>query len=122
MQKIKQNLTLAEKRARRVRGKISGTAERPRLTVFRSNKYTYLQVIDDQAGKTLAAASDVSVKKAGVKLDGKKMENAVVVAQELFKQLKTKKISAIRFDRGSYRYHGRLKAVADALREAGIEV
>lgn len=122
MQKIKQNLTLAEKRARRVRGKISGTAERPRLTVFRSNKYTYLQVIDDQAEKTLAAASDVSVKKAGVKLDGKKMENAVVVAQELFKQLKTKKISAIRFDRGSYRYHGRLKAVADALREAGIEV
>ncbi|MCL4208230.1 50S ribosomal protein L18 [Patescibacteria group bacterium] len=122
MQKIKQNLTLAEKRARRVRSKISGTAERPRLTVFRSNKYTYLQVIDDQAGKTLAAASDVSVKKAGVKLDGKKMENAVVVAQELFKQLKTKKISAIRFDRGSYRYHGRLKAVADALREAGIEV
>jgi large subunit ribosomal protein L18 len=122
MQKIKQNLTLAEKRARRVRGKISGTADRPRLTVFRSNKYTYLQVIDDQAGETLASANDISVKKAGVKLDGKKMENAVVVAQELFKQLKTKKISAIRFDRGSYRYHGRLKAVADALREAGIEV
>lgn len=122
MQKIKQNLTLAEKRARRVRGKISGTAERPRLTVFRSNKYTYLQVIDDQAGETLAAANDISVKKAGVKLDGKKLENAVTVAQELFKQLKTKKISAIKFDRGSYRYHGRLKAVADALREAGIEV
>lgn len=122
MQKIKQNLTLAEKRARRVRGKISGTADRPRLTVFRSNKYTYLQVIDDQAGETLAAANDISVKKAGVKLDGKKLENAVTVAQELYKQLKTKKISAIRFDRGSYRYHGRLKAVADALREAGIEV
>lgn len=122
MQKINQNLTLAEKRARRVRAKVRGTAQRPRLTVYRSNKYTYLQVIDDEAGKTLASANDLSVKKTDVKVDGKKIENAVVVAQELAKQLKAKKITAIRFDRGSYRYHGRLKAVADTLRETGIEV
>lgn len=122
MQKINQNLTLAEKRARRVRAKVRGTAQRPRLTVYRSNKYTYLQVIDDEAGKTLASANDLSVKKVDVKVDGKKIENAVVVAQELAKQLKAKKITALRFDRGSYRYHGRLKAVADTLRETGIEV
>lgn len=122
MQKINQNVTLAEKRARRVRGKIHGTAERPRLTVFRSNKYTYLQAIDDNAGKTLAAANDLSVTKTGVKLEGKKTENAVTITQELVKQLKSKKITALTFDRGSYRYHGRLKLVAETLREAGIKV
>lgn len=122
MPKINQHLTLAEKRARRVRGKISGTAERPRLTVYRSNKYTYLQVIDDQAGKTLVAANDLSIAKAGAQVKGKKIERATIVAQELAKQLKSKKISALKFDRGSYRYHGRLKAVAETLREAGIEV
>lgn len=122
MPKITKHFTLAESRARRVRAKVRGTADRPRLTVFRSNKYTYLQAIDDQAGKTLAAANDLSVTKAGVKLEGKKIENAVTITQELVKQLKNKKVTALRFDRGAYRYHGRLKAVAEALREAGIEV
>lgn len=122
MPKINQNLTLAEKRRRRVRGKISGTAERPRLTIFRSNKNTYLQVIDDEAGKTLASANNLQMKKVGAKLSGSKMDQAVAIAQDLYKQLKSKKINALRFDRGSYKYHGRLKAVAEALREAGIEV
>lgn len=122
MQKINQNISLAEKRARRVRSKISGTAERPRVTVYRSNKFTYLQVINDETGETLAAANDLSLTKAGVKLEGTKTENAVLITTELAKQLKAKNITALRFDRGSYRYHGRLKSVAEALRKSGIEV
>jgi len=122
MPKINQNVTLAEKRKRRVRGKISGTAERPRLTIFRSNKNTYLQVIDDQAGVTLAASNNLSMNKAGKKLTGTKLEQATQITSDLLKQLKSKKVNALRFDRGSYRYHGRLKAVAETLREAGIEV
>lgn len=122
MPKINQNVTLAEKRKRRVRGKISGTAERPRLTIFRSNKNTYLQVIDDQSGVTLAASNNLSMTKAGKKLVGTKVEQAIEITKDLFKQLKSKKVNALRFDRGSYRYHGRLKAVAETLREAGIEV
>lgn len=122
MPKINQNLTLAEKRRKRVRGKIRGTSERPRLTIFRSNENTYLQVIDDEAGKTLASSNNLQMKKAGAKLTGTKMNQAVEIAKDLYKQLKSKKINALRFDRGSYRYHGRLKAVAETLREAGIEV
>lgn len=114
--------TLAEKRKKRVRGKIFGTSERPRLTVFRSNKNTYLQVINDEAGQTVAAANNLSLEKAKVKLTGTKIEQAVTIAKHLAKQLADKKIKAIRFDRGSYKYHGRLKAIADHLREAGIEV
>jgi len=122
MPKINQNVSLAEKRKRRVRGKISGTSERPRITVFRSNKNTYLQVINDETGVTLASSNDLSIKKAGGKLVGSKMEKAVLITQDLIKQIKNKKIKALKFDRGSYRYHGRLKAVAQTLREAGIEV
>lgn len=122
MPRINQHTTLAEKRARRVRSKISGTAARPRVTVYRSNRYTYLQVINDETGKTLASANNLSVEKAGIKLGGTKIENAVTITQELAKQLKAQKIVALKFDRGSYRYHGRVKAIATALREAGIEV
>jgi large subunit ribosomal protein L18 len=122
MPKINQNISLAEKRKKRVRGKISGTMERPRITVFRSNKNTYLQVINDETGVTLASSNDLSMVKAGAKLAGTKMEKAVLITQDLIKQIKNKKIKALKFDRGSYRYHGRLKAVAQALREAGIEV
>lgn len=122
MTKINQNVSLVEKRKRRVRGKISGTAMRPRVTIFRSNKNTYLQVIDDEVGKTLAFSNDLSMIKAGSKLAGTKMEKAVLVTKDLIKQIKNKKIKALKFDRGSYRYHGRLKAVAETLRGAGIEV
>jgi large subunit ribosomal protein L18 len=122
MPKINQNVTLAEKRKRRVRGKISGTAERPRLTIFRSNKNTYLQVINDETGETLASSNNLGLAKSGKKLTGTKVEQAIEITKDLFKQLKSKKVNALRFDRGSYRYHGRLKAVAETLREAGIEV
>lgn len=122
MSRINHNQSLAEKRKKRVRGKISGTAARPRLTVYRSNKYTYLQVINDESGKTLAAANDLNMVKEGEKLTGTKIEKAVLIADNLVKKLKSKKITALKFDRGSYKYHGRLKVVAEKLRQAGIEV
>jgi large subunit ribosomal protein L18 len=122
MPRINHNLTPAQKRKSRVRGKLMGTAERPRLSVFRSNKNIYLQVIDDEAMKTLAAANDLSLKKSGEKLAGTKSEKAVLVTKDLIKKMKNKKVGAVKFDRGSHRYHGRLKVVAEELRSAGIKV
>lgn len=119
MTKIRHDKTKKEKRQLRVRSKFVGTADRPRLSVYRSNKHISLQVIDDNKGKTLVSASDIGKK---VKLDGSKMERAAKVAQELLKQLKTKKIKALVFDRGFYRYHGRVKKVAEVLREGGIQL
>lgn len=104
-------------RQRRVRAKIAGDAKRPRLTVFRSNKHISVQVIDDQAAKTLAAANDVDQK-----LKGTKTEKSVEVAKKLLTSLKSKKITALVFDRSYYKYHGRIKAVAEALREGGIKL
>lgn len=100
-----------------MRSKIRGTAERPRLTVFRSNTHTYLQVIDDSSGKTLASATEKEVK-----VEGTKTVRAVAVAKLLAEKAKKAKIMAVVFDRGSYKYHGRVKAIADALREAGVQV
>ncbi len=107
----------AQKRRRRVRGKLHGTTHRPRLSVFRSNKFTYLQVIDDEQGQTLAAANDKTVTATGTKL-----ARARLVATALADQLKQKKVKRLSFDRGSCRYHGRLAAVAQVMREAGVEV
>lgn len=117
MSVIKHNQTLAEKRKLRVRAHMMGTAERPRLTVFRSNEHISLQVIDDEAGKTLVSASDL-----GKKVAGTKTERAAKVTAELVKGLKKAKIEKLQFDRGSYKYHGRVKAVAEALRAEGINV
>jgi len=103
------------KRQKRVRSKISGDAKRPRLVVFRSNKHLALQVIDDASGKTLAASSDI-------KQTGNKTERGIAAAQELLKTLKTKKIKSLVLDRSYYKYHGRVKAVADTLREGGINL
>jgi large subunit ribosomal protein L18 len=116
---IKRNKTLAQMRKLRVRGKLFGTASRPRLTVFRSNEHLSLQAIDDQANKTLLGLSDVSKK---VTHQGTKTERAVKLTQDFVKKLQKLEIKALVFDRGSYKYHGRVKAVAEALREAGIKV
>lgn len=106
--------TQAARRARRVRAKIMGTAERPRLSVFRSLKHISVQLIDDTQGKTLAAANDNA-------LAGKKpLERAAAVGQKIAELAKGKGIATVVFDRGQYRYHGRVKAVADAAREAGL--
>ena len=117
--KVNHNRTPKERRMMRVRSKIRGTTERPRLTVFRSNVTTYLQVIDDTVGKTIAAANALMAK-TDPKLT--KMEEAKVLAKILVKDLKKKNVSKLVFDRGSYRYHGRVKAIADTVREEGMEM
>lgn len=106
-----------KRRLRRVRGKISLNVGIPRLTVFRSNQHIWAQIIDDKHGKTLVAASTKSLE--GIK--GNKSQKAALVGQEIAKLALTKKIINIRFDRGIYRYHGRVKALADGAREGGLK-
>lgn len=112
----KLRLTTRERRVKRVRATLRGTPERPRLSVFRSNKHIYAQVIDDTAGRTLAAASSAAVKAAG-----KKTEAAKAVGTALAASARASGVTRVVFDRGPYRYHGRVKALADAAREGGLE-
>lgn len=105
----------------RVRKKIGGTAERPRFDVYRSNMHIYVQVIDDVAGKTLAAASTVE-KEIGKMVEGKsKTEAAKIVGAEAAKRAIAAGITDVVFDRGGYIYTGRVAAVADGAREAGLK-
>lgn len=104
------------KRHARVRGKISGTAECPRLNVFRSNKNIYAQLIDDVAGVTLASASTLD---KGI--SGTKTESAKAVGEAIAKAGSSKGIKKVVFDRGGYLYHGRVAALAEAARENGLE-
>ena len=118
-QKAKQRQQL--RRRRHVRRSIVGTAERPRLSVFRSSKHIYAQLIDDLKGVTLAAASSQS-KDARANLPyGGNIKAATVVGKQLAEAAKSKGISKAAFDRGHYRYHGRIKALADGAREAGLQ-
>jgi len=107
-----------KRRHLRVRARINGVSERPRLCVFRSNQHITAQLIDDTCGKTLLTASDL-------KLEGKekqtKTERARIVGKLIAKQAKAKKIDSIVFDRGGYRYHGRVKALAEGAREGGLK-
>ena len=104
----------------RIRKKISGTPERPRLVVFRSNQHIYAQIIDDTAGKSLAAASTLVLAKQEAGLHCNK-EGAARVGKEIARLAKEKNITKVVFDRNGYLYHGRVKAVADGAREAGLE-
>ena len=104
------------RRHRRVRSKISGTAERPRLAVYRSNLRIYAQLIDDDAGRTLAAASSLDKDVAGAK----RSEQAGMVGKLVAERAKGAGVATVVFDRGGYLYHGRVKALADAAREAGL--
>ena len=106
------------KRHRRIRGKISGTAERPRLSIFRSNKNIYAQLIDDVAGVTLASASSLD---ENVSEDATKVEQATAVGKAIAEAAKAKNISTVVFDRSGYLYHGRIQALADAARENGLD-
>ncbi len=106
-----------ERRHRRVRGKVSGTAERPRLSVSRSNKRIYAQLIDDERGHTLAAAGSHEAALRG--LD--KGPAAAEVGRLLAERGTQAGVTAVVFDRGGYRYHGRVKALADGAREGGLE-
>jgi large subunit ribosomal protein L18 len=107
-----------ERRHRRVRRKIAGTAERPRLVVHRSNRGIEAQLVDDVEGKTLASASHLGVKKA---FKGTKSEQAAEVGKLLAAAAKKAGIETVVFDRGGYLYHGRVKALADAAREGGLQ-
>lgn len=108
-----------QRRKIRVRKKVNGTAERPRLSVFRSAKHIYAQVIDDINGVTLASASTVA-KDLRSDLDGKKTERAKKVGTAIAELCKGKQISAVVFDRNGFRFHGRVRAVAEGAREGGL--
>ena len=103
----------------RIRQVVSGTPERPRLSIFRSNKQIYAQLIDDMGGNTLAAAS--SGEKGILEKKGNKTEKAKLVGQLIAERAKEHGIESVVFDRGGYLYHGRVKALADAAREGGLK-
>lgn len=103
-------------RQKRIRAKIKGTTIRPRFSVFRSNKYIYAQIIDDEKGKTIIGASMKELKDDS----GTKTERAKNLGKLIAKKAISKKISQVVFDRGSYRYHGRVKGIAEGAREGGL--
>jgi len=113
-----------DKSARRLRirsrfkSTVAGTAERPRLSVFRSNKQIYAQLIDDENGSTIASASSLEDKKA----KGNKIDQAKLVGKEIAEKAKKAKISTVVFDRSGYLYHGRIKSLAEAARENGLTI
>ena len=107
------------RRHRRVRGKISGTAERPRLDVFRSAKHIYVQVIDDVAGKTLVSASSLEKDFDGV---GGNIDAAKAVGKKVAEKCLAKGIAEVVYDRGGFVYHGRVQALAEGAREGGLKL
>jgi len=107
-----------KQRKNRIRAKIKGTKDCPRLSVFRSNKYIYLQLIDDQTGQTLVAANDQELKS---KTKQTKTQNALATGKLLAEKAIKIKIKKAVFDRSGYRYHGRVKAVAEGAREKGLK-
>jgi large subunit ribosomal protein L18 len=106
------------RRHRRVRKKVVGTAERPRLAVFRSNRGIFAQLVDDDAGTTVASASWIDVRKGS---KGSKSDQASAVGKLLAERAKAASVETAVFDRGGYLYHGRVKALADAAREGGLQ-
>jgi large subunit ribosomal protein L18 len=114
---MKKPQTREEYRARRhfrVRKRVNGTAERPRLVVFRSDKHIYAQLVDDNAQRTIMTVTDNG-------LEGKKVEKSFEVGKKVASLAKERGVTSIVFDRGGYLYHGRVKAVADGAREGGLE-
>jgi len=114
MQVSKERRISREHRHERVRKKVRGTDARPRLSVFRSNRYLYVQVISDDGGRTLAAASTVTTGKGNV-------GSAQQLGKDIAERCKALSIAEVVFDRGGYKYHGRVRALADAAREAGLK-
>lgn len=106
---------------KRIRARITGTPERPRVIVFRSNKYMYTQAIDDLSGKVLTAASSLEKEFKELSKNSKNKKACEALGGLLAKRLKEKSITSIVFDRGAYPYHGRVKTLADAVRKEGIQ-
>lgn len=109
-----------ELRRGRVRSRVMGTDQRPRLSVFRSNSQIYAQIIDDVTGKTLAATSSVNLKSSATG-GSKKVDQAALVGKEIAAKATAAGIKAVVFDRGGYKYHGRVKALAEAARAGGLQ-
>ncbi len=107
-----------DRRHRRVRKKVHGTAVRPRLAVFKSNRYIYAQIIDDEGGRTLVTASSQEQSMRGKTLT---IERAAEVGKLLAQRAEEANVATVVFDRGGYPFHGRVKALADAVREAGVK-
>ncbi len=105
------------RRHRRIRARVYGTASRPRLSVFRSNRFLQAQLIDDEKGKTLIGITDAALKAKGAKVD-----HARLLGETVAKRAKEIGITNVVFDRGGYRYHGRVKAFADAVRNGGVTI
>ena len=118
MPKTAKKVTQRARIRRRIRSKISGTPERPRLSVFRSNKHIYAQLIDDLAGTTLAAASTREADLAG----GSRVDQGKAVGEKLAERAKEAGITSAVFDRGGYRYHGRVQAIAEGARSGGLQL
>ena len=121
MNKLQKKQASLSRRHRRVRAKISGTAERPRLCVTRSNNNIYVQVIDDVEGKTLCAASTLGAAFKATGKSGANIEGATEMGTIIGKLALEKGIDTVVFDRGGHLYHGRVKALAEAAREAGLK-
>lgn len=117
MIKKESNNTLRVRRHRRVREKVSGTKETPRLNVFRSNAQIFAQIIDDESGKTLVSSSSLELK---IK-NGGNIEGAAQVGKDIATKAIKAGIKSVVFDRGGYQYHGRVQALAEAAREAGLK-
>ena len=120
MKKTKTTQAARIRRHARVRKHLSGTLERPRLAVYRSLSHIYAQVIDDSDGRTLVAASDVEAGLRGQKNGKKKTQVAELVGEALARKAAEKGIKAVVFDRGGFKYHGRIKALAEAARKVGL--
>ena len=103
------------RRHSRVRAKITGTKNRPRVAVFKSNQYIYVQVIDDESGKTLLSIYDIKTKK------GRKSDKASEIGKSLASKMKEKGLAEAVFDRGGFKFHGRIKALAEGLRKGGVK-
>ena len=123
MRRAKKKRDMLARRHRRVRRKLHGTAERPRLAVFRTNQQIYAQIIDDDRGHTLCSSSSLQLARAGSLGDAKggNISGATMVGKDLAERAREAGITAVSFDRGGFRYHGRVKALAESAREAGLD-
>ena len=121
MDKAKQKRLARQRRHTRVRKRVQGTSERPRLCVFRSLKHIYVQVIDDTQSHTIASASTLDAEVLAKMESKDKVAQAAVVGEVLAQRAQEAGIKTVVFDRGGYKYHGRVKSLADAAREAGLE-
>ncbi len=119
MKGIKANYLARERRRRRIRKRIFGTTDRPRLAVYKSNRYVYAQLINDEEGRTLAFASSLKYKEG--KVNAKSIEIARRLGEDLGRQVKDMGIKQIVFDRSGYPYHGRIKALAEGVRQQGVK-